>query len=119
MSPNTCQISLRPKQERVGEGDREAVEGASAADSAALINEFEHRIERVVHLVIGYADDLPGSRTQECFATGIVPALLVAAMRRALNFDDQARANAGEVGNERPNGMLSAELHSTDAAPQA
>ena len=95
------------------------MEGASRVGPAALINEVKRCIERTVHFVIRDPYDLPGSRTQECFTPGIVPALRIAAMRGAVNFDDKARANAGKIGDVRADGMLPAESHSAECPAAA
>jgi hypothetical protein len=48
-------------------------------------------------------------------AAGIMPSLFVASMRRAVYLDQQARPNAGKIGDVRTDGMLPSESHSADA----
>ena len=66
-------LHFLPRAERVGEGDREVVEGVLGADPAALARQFEHRPEEVAHRVIADQSDLSVSLSSTTHETAPPP----------------------------------------------
>ncbi|HEY2447146.1 MAG TPA: hypothetical protein VGI20_15540 [Rhizomicrobium sp.] len=72
----------------------------------------------MVYIVIADANDLPGLRAQERLAARIVPSLRVTEMGGAIDFHNQASADAGEV-RDVGSDWLPPQSHSTDPMPKA
>ena len=79
----------------------------------------EHEMEAVAggeDFGVGDAKDAPAGAVEECGAFGVEGLLFGGVVRRAVDFDDEARADAGEVDDVRADGVLAAEFSFAVAA---
>jgi hypothetical protein len=81
-------------------------------------NHLHYSIECLIHIRIANTGDAPAEPAQKGIPSGVIIAFRVGAMGASIDFDDQTRWRAGEIGDVRSDRMLSAEFHSESISPE-
>ena len=109
-----------PARNAWGRGTAKRWRGPSRARMPQVrINRFKYRRKRTIDVFIGDTNNSPAPRTEKCVPPCVMSLLDVAAMRGAVDFHNQPRADAGEIRNVGPDGMLPAKFHVIEAQTQA